>query len=405
MFQKLFEFLKPSQKNAQSQDVSGNNSNAIAGNQINYSFVGPDLDLNERFALIDSEIESLFGSPRSPTEEGMKVKFSSGKLFSSLIDIGIDAQISYLIAKGIKPYLEEELAKFENEFDTSHIRRAVGLAILHMEKISLSRTARRNLAGKYARTYGDPRNAIMVIFEGNQAAQPLNFRYLERTFLPDLTEKLVGFQMDKQVDSRRIPVLPRASIDHMTNEILGSVRRMGIYQVRYETLWRIAEDLALQPPHPWFVNNSNKEQTIQHDMERAESHFKRLDIESNRDLIFWRSAGECLNHICSCILANYNCAIGGGKDAAPNTMRNFTRLACSETHSNLSLWDYCEINQLDDDLQSLGRTINDFHRDLIDVQKNITRMNAQSKMASKRSIRSFISLMKDITKIRTNSVI
>lgn len=341
------------------------------------------------------------GDPISPTAGGKSVTYSSAKLFSSLVNIGIPPEHAYRLVLQMDQYISEEMKLEAATFSTAHIRRAVSNAILHSDAISLNRQDRRDLANRYARNYGNPSHATMVSFS-NGDTTPLNYDFLEKNFIPDLAERLTGYRgsMLGSRSSSNEGAFARANIDHMSREILASVRRMGIYQVRYETLCAISEDLALQLPHPWFVNQTNQLTTLKHDLDRALGHLNNLRPSQQSSLQFWRLANECFNHLCSGILVCYGSVIGGGKDAAPNTLRNFTRLAAKGDRQNLALWNFCDISELEAHLDDIELLIDDFHLELKTTQKSMQRMRDSDKLRTMRSLEKFLSVLNHVIDCR-----
>ncbi|WP_150524283.1 hypothetical protein [Roseibium sediminis] len=379
-----------------SQSVVGSN-NKQAGRDIvhNYGTLPANIDLSEVFSQIDNQIRMAVGDPVSPTAGGKSVVYSSAKLFSSLVHIGISAEYAYRLVFNIGEYISEEMKLETNSFSTAHIRRSVSNAILHSDALKISRQERRDLANKYARNYGNPSHAIMVAFKGGDVT-PLNYEFLEKTFIPDLAERLTGYRGAVVSNRGGDVAFSRGNIDHMSREVLSSVRRMGIYEIRYETLCAISEDLALQLPHPWFVNPSNQLATLKHDLDRAVEHLQNLMPSQQTDLQFWRLANECFNHICSGILVCYSSVIGGGKDAAPNTLRNYTRLAANGERQNLALWNFCEIFELESHLDEICILIDDFHFEVKSTQEAIRRMRDADKLKVMRNLEWILNVLNHI---------
>lgn len=350
------------------QKIEGSR-NTVSGRDNNVThqyFNNSALDqVRDQFDRLNETVRGKLGRVAVTTNE--TVEFDSEKLFASLVNIGIPPRISIVIALNINPYIHEAIEAEGEQFSTAHIRKAVSYAILHMTELTLSRAQRQDLAAKYARNYGNPRHIHMVVLPDG-ATQPINYRYLIESFLPELVKKITG---------ARVPlsgVVSRNNFEHMADEILEMVRRLGIYHVRYSTMFALAEDLATQLPHPWFPTSEYQERIVSHDKQRIQHHLSVVFSDSASDVEFWRSAYECFNHCCSLILANYCCPIGGGTHAPSNTLRNITRLRADGEHQNLALWDFCEISDLEEDLADRGMTPSRFHSELKGMQKSIDRM-------------------------------
>lgn len=353
------------------QSVEGE-QNKVAGRDINSpvtnnNFYGMDSVgfSHDKFRLVDEEVKVSLGKVSITTS--VAADFSSEKLFISLINIGVPPVVSFVIATNIVPYVQDAQQKDSKEFSTAHIRRAVTRAILHMHELTLPRSQRQDLSAKYARNYGNPNHINMIIFEDG-TAQPITYRYVQDTFLPKLLGHLAGkmYETDK--------IISRSNYEYMATEVIECVRRLGIYHVRYATIFALSEDLATQLPHPWVIFQSNRLATIAHDLERSSHHLGVLSDQTASEMEYWRSAYECFNHICSLILSIYTFPIGGGTHAAVNTLRNVTRLRASGIHQNLALWEVCGISELEDDLGELNYSMDEFHSELKILQKAIDRM-------------------------------
>lgn len=347
--------------------VEGTNHTVAGGNILYQHFMPsePIGAIQARFAELDSKVSDEFGKlvARNPAGHP-NIDFSSERLFSSLAMIGIPAKVALNIVFNIFPYIEDTIVRDGPPFSTAHIRRAVSNAIQTMLGTGLERNQRQELASKYARNYGNPKHINMILLRDGQT-QPLDYRYINDAFLPELFNHISG----KRVNTAK--VISNKNYSHMAGEIIDCVRRLGVYQIRYDTLLALAEDLAIQLPHPWIIYSGNREATIKHDIERSTYHLGVVLDERSNLAEFWRSAEECLDHTCSLLLAHYTCPIGGGTYAPANTLRNLTRLRASGDHQNLALWEYSPISDFDKDLVQIGENIDEFHAKLKGLQRAI----------------------------------
>ncbi|WP_209349360.1 hypothetical protein [Pontixanthobacter sp. CEM42] len=373
------------------QDIDGD-GNMVAGrdNHLSKVFITRPIQEVERgLAEVDQRVTSEYGSLAVSTDA--VAEFDSEKLISSLVNIGIPARTALLIALHIFPFIQESVEREGGKFSTAHIRRAVSHSISGMAELGLSIKERQDMAAKYARNFGNPKHINMIVFE-NGETQPITYRYVVETFVPNVLRHVLGksYRLSEVVSSR--------NIDHMSSEIIECIRRLGIYHIRYDTALMLAVDLATQLPHPWLIFASNRDDVMAHDAERTSKHLSILTADDCSQAEFWRSAYECFNHICSSILAYYGCPIGGGTHAPSNTLRNVTRLAAEGDHQNLALWELCEINQLEDDLAEIGVTIDQFHRRLKMLQKPIARSRIDKIELIKDELRSLSELSATLTR-------
>ncbi|MFZ1400101.1 MAG: hypothetical protein WAS33_24575, partial [Candidatus Promineifilaceae bacterium] len=139
---------------------------------------------------------------------------------------------------------------------------------------------------------------------------------------------------------------------------------MNVYEIHYDTLYRMVSDIALNPPHPWVVKRAFDGSIIEYDLDRATDHasnmlaaFEDGDFPSAR-----HKCMECLEHSCSALLAYYGVFMG--VKPFHNLMRT---LKLPDT--NPLLWKKLKIHQLEGDLSGLGRSLMEFQNYLSKANK------------------------------------
>ena len=168
--------------------------------------------------------------------------------------------------------------------------------------------------------------------------------------------------------------------DDMVQEILTAVKSLGIYRIHYSSLLYISKELALQPPHPWFVEKAFDYNAIRYDFDKAMSHCKNMKYHfSNKDyescLYAFR---ETIHHTCSAILAYYGIFMGCGYLSPVHTLQrvisNIESQKCGEILSRHDI-------NLKVDLRGKGISIIDFSRNikLLREQLQITSSGGQLK--------------------------
>jgi len=353
------------------QKVDGSGNNVVGRDNhstANYFLSTAIEDVQAKFEALDKKVAEHLGQLATTTSD--ETEFGSEKLFVSLVDIGIPVSISLRVAINIFPYIQEAIEDDGVQFSTAHVRKAVSHAILHMAELELSRSQRQDLAAKYARNYGNPKHINMIVFADGRT-EPITYKFLVDVFLPTMFRNLTGASSDD------FTMISRNNFEHMAAEIIDSVRRLGIYHIKYKTIMCLAEDLATQLPHPWVAIDATYPELLEHDLLRRENHLKAVLDPETKDVVFWRSAYECFNHSCSLILSRYRCPVGGGTHAPANTLRNVTRLKAEGDHQNLALWDFCDISQLEEDLSEHGTSVNAMHSNIKSLQRDIDRMRPE----------------------------
>ena len=255
------------------QIAEGRNINQAGRDYIeNIGLIVDPFDLQLKFDKIDKEISGAIGDPVSPTADGAVIKYSSEKLFTSLIHVGLSPINAFGLIQDVGRYITDEIQLDKSRFSTAHIRKAVSNAILESPKLQMSRSDRRSQANKYARNYGNPLQITMVVYS-NGDSTPIRYEYIMKTLLPNIIGKYTnnvkvfrfhGNDPDNfGIDQKG--VLSINNLSHMAQELLNSVRRLGVYQIRYQTLFAIGEELALQLPHPWIVSSQSRIDTVLHE--------------------------------------------------------------------------------------------------------------------------------------------
>lgn len=350
---------------SQSGDVtaSGENSQA-AGRDINiYSLPSGTLDLKDEFEKLDKLAAEAIGSMTSPRSVREDIEFSSEKLFNSLSQVGIPPQVILLILRDIVPYIEQEIEESGERFSTKHVRIAVTKTILGIELLNIDREERLRWGSRYARKFGNPDRQIMILNQDG-TLEKLNYRFLNREFLPHLIRRILGFDFNPNEEHK---IISNIAIRDMSEQILMHVRRMDLYNIRYQTLLSLAEDLAIQPPHPWFITPNDMDNTVNYDMERAYEHLERiLDAECGSNA-FWQMAGECVHHLCSAIQGNYGSFLGCSYLAPLHNLRMTLQIV--STDDNLALWNFCKIKQIDADLRAIDSNISELSSMLKRMEK------------------------------------
>jgi len=345
------------------QDVEGE-GNIVAGRNVvinaleisqKYSDIYEKV-LKPAFEDIDSKITNLFpeGLISSSTHEASQ-SFSSEKLFLSLTYLGLPIEGAlHVISKA-----EAELSKLsqaQKKLSTDDIRSAVANTLYQYDSSKYSGKRRQFWGDKYIRTYGMPSNPLLVI-NTDGSYDELDYKFLRDKLLPHLMEVIWGIE---KFDRLRT-IVSRDDLTEMAEEILRVVKSLGIYRIHYLNLLELTKELALQPPHPWFVERAFDYQAIRYDFDKAEGHCRGM-LQSfdtgNYDACLY-SYRETLHHSCSALLAYYGIFMGCGYLSPIHTLhRVIIKVEKGEPIEESPI----EGIDIKADLRSAGISISDFSR-------------------------------------------
>lgn len=234
------------------------------------------------------------------------------------------------------------------ELTTSDIRVAVVQAIrdlVHTGEYSNESVGMWSAA--YVRRYGDPANQFIKVIDNDQEYD-LNFEYINKTLLPHLLNRIMGLPKNSAPFETYRRIFSRDIVTDMSKEILSSLNSLNLYAIRYKTILYLLQDLILEPPHPWIVNEETIEKVVSYNMTMANTHLERtLNPKSTFNLeAIHQSFHEYFRHICAAILANYGAFLGTGGRYGLLELKRILGLR----QTNLVLWQYCQIKNLEADL-------------------------------------------------------
>jgi hypothetical protein len=320
--------------------------------------------IREQFVATDNRINAII--PRkilSPRRNFSLEAFSSEKLFTSLITIGILVEAAWQVTESLDQHLIQTISS-SDVVTTAHIRKAVSAAIYRLE--GFSPHAVQEWGDLYARRYGSPDERLKVIHQDG-SEEDLDYRFLYRHLIPHLVERILNVESYESVRK----TLGSMSIRRIADQILAHVKSLNLYSLRYKTLLYLAHDLATQPPHPWFVETPYFGRTVAYDLDRAMDHANQLDnlLALGDTPGCTHAVYETVHHSCSAILAYYGAFLGSKHLESLPKLINVLQIA-SET-GNHTLWAQCKIRQIDGDLQGIGLSRASFVRRLAKISKRI----------------------------------
>ncbi len=287
----------------------------------------------------------------SRTEDNRTTEFSSERLLRTLTRLGIPYIEAFIVLEIVENLIVQQNANNPKEdLTTWHLRQIVFKALHRLDPAKHSQSEIERWGNAYARRYGNPNNQVSIILEDGKI-QFLNFKYLTEQFIPDLISEV----MNVNYNQLRTELISKKDINRIAEEILSIVQYMHVYELHFETLHRLARDIALNPPHPWMVDQAFDENLIEYDLSRANEHVQNMFKSLNEDDIptARHKCMECLDHSCSALLGYYGVFMG------VKPFHNLIR-TLKLVEVNPLLWSKLKIFQIEGDLSSLGTSLMDF---------------------------------------------
>jgi hypothetical protein len=231
-----------------------------------------------------------------------------------------------------------------------------------MEPTDVSSKRIQLWADSYTRKYGNPLKQISVL-DDTQAlgpgVVPLSFQFVREQVLTDVAKAI--FPSDYEV---RLTGIRREDRDAFANEIIHQAKHLEIYRIHYSALVTVAKELALSPPHPWFVETPNMEEAVRYDLERSTHHAGKLRQMLRTRLVRegFYSINECIHHSCSGILATYGVFLGCGYMSPFYNLLH--HLVEHKAGRESDAFAYSEIRYLFDESPALGYSIQGLTTDM-----------------------------------------
>ena len=310
---------------------------------------------NENFKLflngIDKRIKELIPDGIiSPKENNLKIVFDSEKMLRSLMQTGIPLKIAISVLENVEKEItllvENEM---EKEIKTTHIRKIVFDILYGLNTSEHSVKKIQKWGNSYARKYGNP-DVITKVIMADYSEKPITYKFLKDKLIPHIVEKCYRVSVD---ELRSMSSLNSENITEMAEEIMEKVKFLNLYAIDYGTLFRLAYNLAAQPPHPWVASTETEllVRNMKYNLEKASNHYllltgKYMNLMSKDIHLYNVSVSnmirhaiiECIDHISSAILTHYRLFIGPGQLKPLNNMYRYLKLS-KEDGGNILLWE------------------------------------------------------------------
>lgn len=351
------------------QSILGNNNVGVIIGSVYYDANDVYKSICDSFEKCDKEINSFFpdGIEYSKLDD-IKREFRSSKIFSSLVKTDIPLEDAFYIVHKVALTLLEEIheKKYEDGLSTHIIRKVVANTILNYPRENITDEEVEKWADKYVRKYGHDAQRVEIYFENGENNVKVDFDFIKDRLLEDIIMDLEirDKAYKHEISSRQISLISR--------EIIEFINDCNMYKINYNTLKEFIMEMALQPPHPWFVTCKTAKRIAKYDVDVLQKHYGKLCSarDNNKYDNLYYTVYEALHHSCSSILARYYEVLGcKDLDAFYNLERVISKL-CKREEKDLLLEMY-EIGNLPNDLKYISIELSDFHSLLRRIRKRL----------------------------------
>lgn len=355
------------EKNKQMTLGSGNIQVMIEN--MNYNASDVYKSIGKVFKELDAQINQEFPEKIEYSKlKGTKRLYESSKIFASLIKIDIPFEnafhIVYLVGENI--LTEKREGKYEDGMSTHKIRKIVANTILNYDINEVPMEIIQKWGDKYVRRYGHDGQRVNIYFSNSEEQKELDYEFVKNTLMEDIISDL------KIKEKTYKNEIMSSHISSISEEIIEFINNCNMYKIKYNTLKEFIIEMALQPPHPWFVTNKTAKRICKYDIEILEKHYIRL-CEAKKNELYddsYYTICEALHHGCSSILAKYNEVLGCNDLDSFYNLERIAKLLSNRKFEDLIIENYA-INNLLCDLKYIGIEINDFCRLLSEIKKKL----------------------------------
>lgn len=249
---------------------------------------------------LDDKMYSNYGRKIYSSKYNCKEEFSSEKIVSSLLKIGIPYRMALQVTEAAVDYLisPEFKRKHFGDIKTEYIRNSVYFAICNLPCDDEKQFDKNEWAGKYARRYGH-NDLQLVICDVNGVDINISHTFISDTIIKDMFYRVTG-------SNDCYMAFPRTEIDDIATSILDFLKECDVYALQYECLINILMEIASREPHPYIVTMESRERVLIYHNNKLEKHLKKLlDKEAEYITIL-----ETLYHSSALLISMYTNVIG-----------------------------------------------------------------------------------------------
>ena len=339
-------------------DVKGNRNNT-AGRDVkitnNYHAEHHSSGVDAIFKAADEMFKNRVIENGCINRGGNEISYCSKSLFSSLMQLGIPYDTAINIPFQIIPLLADILDISEKEtISTSDIRVAVVECIGGLVYENHTEEQVSMWSAAYIRRYGNPEKSSLKVHDNGQEID-LSYSYVKKVVIPHLYKRIFNIEGVLNPIQEYSEVFSAMHLDGMAKEIVRFSNTLNLYCIRYKTLINLLEDLIVEPPHPWMVNEKTMTNVASYNLERAAHHLNQVKktYKQNNPAYFNQSIKECLMHLSASILARYGAFLGVGSKYGFVELRRALLLKVN----NSALWKFCKLHEMESDLKAIGCSV------------------------------------------------
>lgn len=348
-----------------------NNSQRIRGdnnwqNIFNINIENLKNEMGNMFSYFheyDKEINKIYSKGIKCSKFEDKVEpFESSKILSSLLKIGIPVEYAFSI---VFRTVNMIIMVGPKDISTHDIRRIVSNSILTCDLKGVKIEDIEKWGDKYVRRYGRDSQKVSVYYKESDERRDFDYAFIKGTLFFDIVNELnIKKHMYIKSDS---------FYDNMCEDILDFVNNCNVYSIDYDVLKSMTIQIALQPPHPWFVTDETKKSIIEYDLKSLEKHRQTLmackDSKNYSNIHYVLC--EAIHHASSSILARYNQILGGGDLDAFYNLAQIVSVLYTRSYDDL-LIEISPVNELPADLILSGCKLENLYVLLNNIKKRLS---------------------------------
>ena len=302
------------QKNIGSGNANNSNSNNKITCIININGKDETVEIlsilnavAQNFEVEDKKINESLPNKILVNKTNHKEAYQTVKIITSLLQLGIPLVATYEIAQStvnrIKEFCYNNSTSTES-LTTKDIRKMVSQSIQEMDIEKFSYSDIESWNNLYIRRYGHNNKRVKIYYPNSDESDFISYEYIHNKLLKDIVSEITK----THVNYAEIPSRHKRDV---ATEILAFINRCDLYKINYVVLKDIIKEIALQPPHPWFINQETKEEIIEYDVKCLKKNISELEESISNNINSPQSAKiEVLHHASALILEKYNFFLG-----------------------------------------------------------------------------------------------
>lgn len=363
------------QRNIGSKNTNISNSNNQITCVVNINGRDENVEVSEvlkaisfNFESEDERINNKLSNKVLINKTNDHEPYQTVKIITSLLKLGIPLVAAYSIAQLTIDRIKELIYLSESdsvEVSTKDIRRMVSLSIQEMDIQQFSYEDIESWNNRYIRRYGHNNKRIRVYYSDNDQTDEISYDYISKKLVADLINDITGCSVECIDISQKY-------LSHISHEILTFINSCDLYKINYDVLKAIINEIALQPPHPWFISEKTRSDIIKYDIECLNSNIVKVEQALNNGVDSTQYVKiEVLHHASSLILEKYNFFLGCYDLSAFYLLKGLLSELCDN-----SKWDYAI------SFSRLGKILEDLvfaHIDVSSLCDSMDRINSYLK--------------------------